>query len=149
MLEEKNISAELQRLAKIASEEDQFYLATLGLAQRFEREAKIFGATSEAAAIVCRDFIGPTSALVLSARSGVASQMTNLIRELDRLQGKATQLMLAATGPNWFEHHQPTQAFLAAELLKRNLETATEFIAASAKPKCHFRTQPSSRRNPC
>lgn len=121
-----DISAELTRLAEFAELEDWLYQAELRLANKFSVVALEFVEANPGTEVICKNYIGPESALRYSARSSILRSIKAIEKSLDKLQGLRTIYKPYENLPDYFAPQNPAQTFFQLEIRRRTLNTIGE-----------------------
>lgn len=123
MTKELDLSARLSELAALAEKEDWLYQAELRLADEFSAVATAFSQANPGTEIICENYIGPDSALRLSARSSLLRTIKTIEKSLDRLQALKPRYIVWDDVQDYFGPSNPAQTFFASEIVRRNLRT--------------------------
>lgn len=123
MTEDLDVSARLSEIAALAEQEDWLYKAELRLADEFSAVASAFSLANPGAEIICKNYIGPESALRLSARSSLLRTIKTIEKSLDRLQALKPTYKVWDEVQDYFGPSNPAQTFFASEIVRRNLRT--------------------------
>lgn len=121
MTKDLDLSARLSELAALAKKEDWLYQAELRLADEFSAVATAFSQANPGAEIICENYIGPDSALRLSARSSLLKTIKTIERSLDRLQALKPTYKVWDEVQDYFGPSNPAQTFFTSEIVRRNL----------------------------
>lgn len=121
MTENMDISARLAELAALAEKEDWLYQAELRLAEEFSAVATAFSQANPGMEIICENYIGPDSALRLSARSSLLRTIKTIEKSLDGLQALKPTYKVWDDVQDYFVPSNPAQTFFASEIVRRNL----------------------------
>lgn len=121
MTKDLDLSARLSELAALAKKEDWLYQAELRLADEFSAVATAFSQANPGAEIICENYIGPDSALRLSARSSLLRTIKKIESSLDRLQALKPTYKVWDKVQDYFGPSNPAQTFFTSEIVRRNL----------------------------